>query len=135
MIVLDTSLLSSVLRRRKRGASEDAAAVRLRELIVADQPMLVPGIVYQEILSGVPTEDQFLSLDSDLRGFPLALATREHHSEAARITNVCRSKGVQVGTADAIVAATAILARGALFTLDEDFRRVAQHCSLSLYKL
>lgn len=137
MIVLDTSILSLAFRRRRRGPAreEEPVPVRaLRSLILEDAPLGVPGLVLQELLSGVHDRDQFRRLERLLAAFPLLLARRETHLEAARISNACRAAGVAASAADCLIAAHAQEMSGWLFTMDQDFVRMAAHCGLVLYR-
>ena len=76
MIVLDTSVLSAAFRRRRQSGAEARAVEALRRLLSADAPLAVPGIVLQELLAGVRTEEQFVRLRTLLEPFPLILAER-----------------------------------------------------------
>jgi predicted nucleic acid-binding protein len=131
VIVLDTSVLSLAFRRRKTDAEPPEAAA-LREFIVADAPLAVPGIVLQELLSGVRSQEQFRKLQRLMASFRVLLATETHHVQAARITNACRHKGIACSTVDALIAAITIDCGGRLFTSDGDFRHLAPHCGLKL---
>lgn len=135
MILLDTSVLSLVFRRRRGGAPESSEAARLRRLIAADAPLAIPGIVVQELLSGVRDDRQAARLQGLIEGFPWVLARREHHLLAARIASRCRRAGVAVSTPDCLIAATAIEEAADLLTLDVDFTRIAQHAELRLFPL
>ena len=134
MIVLDTSVLSLSFRRRPRraGKSEPPEATRLRRLIESDEPLAIPGLCFQELLSGVSDLAQFRRLRRLLEGFPLLLAREETHEAAARIHWECRSKGVQSSGTDCLIAAHAIEAGGSLFTADRDFERISRCCPLRL---
>ena len=132
MILVDTSILSLAFRRRVKKSPESPQVQILRRLVEQDQPVVVPGIVLQELLSGVRTENEYERLQDLMEGFPLMLATREHHLEAARIANTCRQKGVSISPVDCLIAAMAIQAKSQLFTVDEDFKRVALYCDLLL---
>lgn len=132
MIVLDTSVLSEVFRRRKPTEPEPAAVAAVRRMISEDWPLSVPGVVLQELLSGVRVREQFRRLESLTDGFPLLLASRREHVAAARISNTCRRTGVSVSTVDCLIAAQTIAAAGRLFTLDSDFERIAAHTDLKL---
>ncbi len=134
MILVDTSVWSLAFRRRKSGSAEPREAKTLRRLIEADEGIGVPGIVLQEILSGVREEARFEKLREAMAGFPLALATKCAHIEAARIANSCRRKGVAVSTIDCVIAAIAIEHNAQLFTTDKDFARIAEHCALSIFE-
>lgn len=132
MILLDTSILSVAFRRRRVAAAPPAEVSLLRHLIEVDAPLAIPGIVYQEVLSGVRDEQQSVRLERLLEGFPLVLATRVHHVQAARLANVCRRAGIAVSTPDCLIAATAAEEEAELFTLDEDFSRIARRWPLRL---
>ena len=134
MILVDTSVLSLAFRRRVKTGSEPSLVQSLRRLVEEDQPVTVPGIVLQELLSGVRTETEFERLQDLMEGFPLVLATREHHVGAARIANACRQAGITVSTVDCLIAAIAVERKSQLLTSDEDFKRMAPHCGLRLLK-
>ena len=133
MILLDTSVLSLAFRRRRGGEAESQVAATLRRLVAEDAPMGVPGIVLQELLSGVRTAQEFDRLKDLMEGFPAMMARREDHVTGARIANACARKGVPTSTVDCLIAALAISRRAALFTLDTDFARMAPHCGLTLF--
>jgi predicted nucleic acid-binding protein len=135
MIVLDTTALSEAFRRRPGAAPPSPAAVAIRRLIAVDAALAVPGIVMQELLSGVRTEAEFHKLREDLAGFSLILATRDHHLHAARIVNACARHGVSCSTVDALIAAITLAGQGELLTTDRDYAALAPHCGLRLYQL
>ena len=132
MIVLDTSVLSAAFRRRKPTEPEPAAVTAVRRMVSEDWPLSIPGVVLQELLSGVRLREQFRKLESLTAGFPLLLAARREHVLAARISNTCRRTGVSVSTVDCLIAAQTITAAGRLFTLDKDFEKIAAHTDLKL---
>ena len=135
MIVLDTSVLSLVFRRQTTLGDESAVAVVLRRMIVDDWPLAMPGIVLQELLSGVRTGKQFRSLLAHVEGFSVILADERHHIQAADITNTCRKAGVSCSTVDALIAALTIAEGDRLFTTDRDFQKIALHCGLQLFSV
>jgi predicted nucleic acid-binding protein len=134
LILIDTSVLSLAFRRRENPYPEPPHVKVLRDLIEKDAPIAIPGIVLQELLSGVRAETEFHRLQTLTEGFPLILATREHHVNAAKIANQCRSSGVSVSTVDCLIAAMAIKTNSQLLSTDEDFARMAFHCSLQLFR-
>jgi predicted nucleic acid-binding protein len=133
VIVVDTSVLSLAFRRP---TSRDLhpAALELKRLVLADEAIAIPGVVLQEILSGIRFERAFSDLLGNLEGFPLLLAKAADHVLAGRIRNRCVAAGIAASAVDALIAAQTISARGRLFTLDEDFAQIAPVCNLELYR-
>jgi predicted nucleic acid-binding protein len=107
----------------------------LEKLTREKQRVVVPGIVFQELLSGIKEPSQAEKIMEIMEGYPILLATQEHHIEAANISNVCRKAGVSAATIDCLIAAQCILDNGILLTLDVDFSQMARHCSLRLYPI
>jgi predicted nucleic acid-binding protein len=132
VIVVDTSVWSRAFRRSPKAPPREigSAAVVLEELIHKHGPVALPGIVLQELLSGVRTERQFNQLRADLALFPVLVADEDDHVEAARIMNSCAQAGISVASIDALIAATAIGAEGELLTCDSDFQRIASCTAL-----
>ena len=84
MILLDTSVLSVVLRRKAPGAEERRLGERLQALLNSGQRVSVPGIVVQEVLAGIRESRQFESIRGVLlRGYPVVAAAVGDHVLAA----------------------------------------------------
>ena len=133
MILLDTSVVSAVLRRRRRGALEADLAKRVAILLASDASVGLPGIVFQELLSGIAERSQHQRVLAAVReSFPLVLATEGDHLKAADLTNVTARAGVSLSTPDALIAAQALNRRAQLFTTDRDFERLAGLAGLRL---
>jgi len=99
--------------------------VALRKIVTEGQPLALPGIVLQELLSGVRSEAEFDRLREVLSPFDVVYAAEEHHIEAARVFTKCRARGVATTAPDALIAATTILEGGKLLTCDRDFAHIA----------
>lgn len=127
MIVVDTSVWSRALRRSSR-ATPDPAALLLVRLIEDHEQLGIPGIVYQELLSGVRDPEHFRRLQTALAPFEVLLAGQQDHLLAAGIANSCRARGVATSTPDALIAAMAASRAATLLTADRDFVRMAE-CS------
>jgi predicted nucleic acid-binding protein len=135
MILLDTSVLSRVFRRRRAGPEEKALQAVFDTLMSSDAPLGLPGVVLQEVLSGMPSEKQFRELRSKLLGaFTILTATVEDHLEAARLRNLCLGAGANVSGIDCLIAASAIAGEHELFTLDADFIAISRHSKLRLFR-
>lgn len=134
MIVLDTSAVSMIFRRAAPKQPLHPVVDEFRRLVETDEELLLPGVVYQELLSGVRTEQAFNALEEALSGFPILLADEATHRKAAQIRNACRSAGITAAAFDCLIAAhTNVLPSGALLTLDEDFNPISKVVKLNLH--
>jgi len=135
MILLDTSVLSRVFRRRRSGPDEKKLQSIFGELAAGEVPLALPGIALQEVLSGVRSERQFAELADKLQAsFEIVNAGTADHVEAARLKNRCLSRGLSVSGPDCLIAALAIRGEHRLFAVDDDFRSIAKHAPLDLFE-
>lgn len=135
MILFDTSVLSRVFRRRHPGPDERRLRAVFDELMASDDPLGLPGVVLQEILSGVRSHRQFGELSGRLlAAFTILPEGVSEHLEAARLKNVCLAKGLNASGVDCLIAACAITGNHELFAIDEDFEAIAKHAPLKLYR-
>jgi predicted nucleic acid-binding protein len=134
VILLDTSVVSAALRRRRRGEQEEETARRVAALLEGEEQIALPGVVLQEVLSGVVDRAQYQRLLDGIRNsFPVALATEGDHLKAADLTAAAAREGIALSTPDALIAAQALNHRARLFTTDGDFLRLASVTSLRLF--
>jgi predicted nucleic acid-binding protein len=135
VILFDTSVLSRVFRRKRPGTEERRLQAVFDGLMGGDVPLGLPGIVLQEVLSGIRSQRQFSDLSAKLlAGFAIVAEGASEHVEAARLKNVCLGKGLKVSGIDCLIAAVALVGGHDLFTVDEDFAAIAKHAPLKLYK-
>ncbi|MEW5982206.1 MAG: PIN domain nuclease [Acidobacteriota bacterium] len=135
MILFDTSVLSRVFRRKHPGPEERRLRAVFDELMASDDPLGLPGIVLQEVLSGVRSHRQFSDLSGKLlTAFAVLPEGVSEHVEAARVKNVCLAKGLNVSGVDCLIAAVAITGHHELFAVDDDFEAIAKHAPLKLYR-
>lgn len=133
MIVLDTSALSMVFRRTAADAPLHPVVSLFRALVTSDEELQVPGVVYQEILSGVKSAAACAVLEEALSGFPLLLADQSTHLSAARVKNQCRAAGIAAATLDCLICAHALQHGAELLTLDGDFEHMSPIVGLRLF--
>jgi predicted nucleic acid-binding protein len=135
VILFDTSVLSRVFRRRRPGPGERRLQTLFENLMASDAPLGLPGIVLQEVLSGMRSTRQFTDLrDKLVAGLTVIPASREDHVEAARLKNLCLGKGLNVSGIDCLIAATAVAGNHELFAVDGDFEAIAKHSPLRLFR-
>jgi predicted nucleic acid-binding protein len=135
VILLDTSILSRVFRRRRPGPQELQLHATFEALMQSDVALGLPGVVLQEVLSGLPSEKTFRDLRAKLLGaFAIVPASVEDHLEAARLKNLCIGKGANASGIDCLIAATAIAGGHELFTADADFQAIRRLSNLRLFE-
>ena len=130
-VVVDSSVFSLYLRRDR--TLDDPYLTTFLDLFDKDQIILL-GVVYQELLSGIRFDPQFDRLSKIMQGFPLVLATQEDHLLAARYFNNCRAHGIQGASFDYLICAMAVRCNYPILTLDDDFTHYAQHIPIQLYR-
>jgi predicted nucleic acid-binding protein len=95
-------------------------------MIEDDEPFALTGIVVAEVLQGLTrgsaSIEHYLAQWDMLepRGF-------ETYREAARIYRAGRGKGIALTTIDTLIAAIALEHGTSVFTLDQDFSRIARY--------
>ena len=133
-LVVDTSVWSLVLRRPLVDESNPFVRAFRRHLGSQDGIHLV-GNILQELLDGLRNRKDFDRLVRLLEPFPLIQLERETYIAAVELRQRCRSKGVQVGTIDCLIAAACILHGYPLLTADRDFVRIANYSDLVILQL
>lgn len=107
--VLDTSVASAVLRRRRKGERETALNERVAALLEGDRQVAIPGIVLQELLSGISERGQHERVLAAVReSFPVVMATEGDHLKGADLVTAAAGKGMALSTPDALIAAQAV---------------------------
>ena len=130
-LLVDTSVWSLMLRRdQPAGVPEVRTLVRALE---TGEPVVTTGLILQELLqgfSGPKARDQIVER---FAAFPLLVPDREDHIAAATLRNLCRKRGVQVGTIDALLAQLCVRHELTLLSTDEDFGHIARYCALRIW--
>jgi predicted nucleic acid-binding protein len=131
-VLVDTSVWSKVLRRKK--PAQDSKAYALLTTLLDELRVEMIGPIRQELLSGIPDRGQYDSLKGRLNAFiDIPLETKDFEL-AAEFSNICRSCGVQGSPVDFQICAIAARHGLAIFTDDKDFERYAQHLPITLFE-
>jgi predicted nucleic acid-binding protein len=113
-------------------SSPGRAGAELRRMIEEADPFALTGVVVAEVLQGLTRDsgriEQYLAQWEMLepRGF-------ETYREAAAIYRTARTKGIALTTIDTLIAAMALEHGASVFTLDQDFSRIARITHLELH--
>ena len=128
MILVDSSVWVDFF-----SPSPGRAGGELRRMIEESEPFALTGVVVAEVLQGLTRDagriEQYLRLWDMLE--PSGFAT---YRTAAAIYRTARGKGISLTTIDTLIAAIALEHRASMFTLDQDFSRIALITRLSLYR-
>ena len=102
-------------------------------MIEESEPFALTGVVVAEVLQGLTRDsariEQFLAQWDMIE--PGGFAT---YRTAAAIYRAARGKGMSLTTIDTLIAAVALEHRATVFTLDQDFFRIATISRLVLYR-
>lgn len=127
-ILVDTSVWIDYFSPRSGPAGDE-----LRRLIADAEPVALTGMIVTEVLQGLIRDpapiEHYLSQWELLE--PEGLAT---YVRAAEIFRLARSRGLTLSTVDILIASLALQHGANLFTLDQDFRRLAKVIPLQLYQ-
>ena len=130
-LFVDTNVWSLALRRD--GDPRKAEVDVLRRALSDGSTVVTTGLVLQELLQGIAGPKHRRQILERFAALPLVVPTRDDHVAAAELRNVCRRRGVQVGTIDALLAQLCIRHDLGMLTTDGDFAAMAAHVSLRLW--
>ncbi len=109
------------------------AGKELRRLIEQSEPVVLAGVVVTEVLQGLSRDAE--QIESFLLQWEV-LQPRgpETYVHAAAVYRLARSRGLTLTTVDVLIAALTLENGASLFTLDQDFTRLAKIAPLQLYQ-
>ncbi|HUO08033.1 MAG TPA: PIN domain-containing protein [Phycisphaerae bacterium] len=135
MILIDTSVWSLGLRRRRRDLNPvEVRAYYAWETLLNRGEASIIGPVRQEVLSGISSRPKFDALASRLALIDDLHLPRDAFIRAAEFYNICKSHGITPETVDMTICAAADLHGTPIFTTDPDFPQYAQHLPISLFR-
>lgn len=127
MILIDTSVWVDFF-----SSSPGRGGAELRRMIDEGEPFALTGIVVCEILQGITRDPG--SIEHYLGQWDIiGPGGFETYREAAWIYRAGRARGMALTTIDTLIAAIALEHGTSVFTLDQDFSRIARLTPLLLY--
>jgi len=106
----------------------------LRRMIEESEPFALTGVVVAEVLQGLTRDAR--RIEGFLTQWDLLEPSGfETYREAAAIFRTARARGVSLTTIDTLIAAIALEHGASVFTLDQDFSRIARMTGLGLYRV
>jgi predicted nucleic acid-binding protein len=131
-LFVDTSVWSLALRRDISVRSAEVGM--LIQALDSGETVLTTGLVLQELLQGFTGPKSRDRIVERFSALPLIAPDREDHIRAATLRNQCRRAGVQIGTIDALLAQLCVRHELIMLTADQDFRQIAKHSTLKIWK-
>lgn len=104
----------------------------LAQTLKDGEAVYTTGLVLQELLQGFSGPKAREQIIERFAALPLLVPDRVDHIQAAEVRNVCRRKGLQVGTIDALLAQLCMRYELRLLTTDRDFEQIAGLFPLNL---
>ncbi|CAG0967392.1 hypothetical protein PLCT2_01132 [Planctomycetaceae bacterium] len=134
-VLVDSTAWSLALRRSRAAlsAAQKRLVFTIQDLIVSGRACL-NGIVAQEVLSGIRSQEEFEQLRGYLRMMHLLPTGYEDHEEAARCFNRLRSQGISASHADSLICAASLRHGMEILTTDADFERYRRVLAVQLHE-
>lgn len=129
MVVIDTSVWIDYFNDNPTSQTKI-----LEEILNSDRIIVLPAIIYQEILQGIRSDQKFQTIKDLLDEFVfLPPLTKSTYLQAATIYRVCRKKGITIRKSiDCLIAATVIENGLSLLHNDSDFDKIAEVFELNI---
>lgn len=131
MVLADTSVLIDYLKGK-----DNTPVGKFQSILDSGMPYGINSFIYQELLQGVKTEQEFHRLKEylDTQRFYKLQDEQGSFAEAALIYLKCRKKGITIsGTIDCLIAQTAIENNLLLLHNDSDFEKIARVAELRFF--
>jgi predicted nucleic acid-binding protein len=131
MVLVDTSVLIDYLT-----GNENEKTIKFGEIINLNIPFGINLYIYQELLQGTKTEQDFYLLKRflDSQRFFYLKNGKDSYAKAARIYFDCRKKGLNVsGTIDCIIAQICIENDLYMLHNDRDFEMISRVVNIKFY--
>lgn len=122
-MIADSSAWIEMLR-----ATGSPVDLRLQQAIRTHETLLMPEVVYREVLQGAPNPQYFMHLQAQLDALPLFVPddAKDLARQAAMLYARCRWQGITIRSPnDCLIAVCAIEADELLLHADRDFVTLA----------
>jgi predicted nucleic acid-binding protein len=124
-ILADTSVWSLALRRKKTAqlSQQETRLTTFLAEAIHDGSIVMIGPIRQELLAGIKEEEQYRRLRVALETYRDEVMETRDYEEAARLYNLCRSRGIECGPFDILICAAAWLRGWRILTSDASMAR------------
>ena len=132
-LLVDTSVWSLAFRRDAEAQVPEVLA--LSNALLGTNQVFSTGLVLQELLQGFSGPKARDSIVERFAAFAFVEPDRQDYIDAAEVRNICRRRGVQIGTIDALLIQLARRYDITILTTDNDFRLAFLHIPFRLWAL
>jgi len=132
-LLVDASVWSLAFRRDAQAQVPEVLA--LRNALLGTNQVFSTGLVLQELLQGFSGPKARDSIVERFASFAFVEPDRQDYIDAAEARNICRRRGVQIGTIDALLIQLARRYDLAILTADNDFKLASSHIPFRLWAL
>ena len=131
-LLVDTSVWSLAFRRDVAQSAPEVHA--LRHALLGGDQVFTTGLILQELLQGFAGPKARAQLLERLAALAFLQPDREDHIEAAEVRNICRRRGAQIGTIDALLIQLCRRHEITLLSTDKDFEAASKHIEFGLWR-
>jgi len=131
-VLVDTTIWSLALRKKKKSQLELGLVNSLRELIDEGRAKII-GPIRQEVLSGISLPRDYQKLKENLSAYEDIQLEIQDYERGAEMFSLCRKNGIQGSHIDFLICAVAENHHLSIFTLDKDFSRYAEYLPILLF--
>ena len=129
MVLVDTSVFIDFFNAKK-----NQQVKWLIELLEESIPIVINGLIYQEVLQGIRVEKSYREIKGVLDDFYYIDTPESIYLDAANLFRKLQSKGVTIRkSVDLIIAQTAVHSNIPLLQNDRDFMNISLHTKLNIY--
>jgi predicted nucleic acid-binding protein len=130
-VIVDTCVWSPALRKP---VEKNPILTQQLENLINDFRVQMIGPIRQELLSGIPTSDQFDKLKKNLGAFADLPISTDDYERAAVFFNLCRKKRIQGSHTDFLICALSVNHKMLIFTTDKDFYHYKKIIPIELFE-
>ena len=132
MVLVDTPVWSLALRRKLDLSKHETVLTQtLYRLIQLGQIQLL-GSIRQEVLSGIREESVFRRIRDHLSDFPNVSLDEHDYEEAAKISNLCRARGLAGSAVDMLMCSVSLRHKWEILTTDRNFAQYGRVIRIQL---
>ena len=132
MVVVDTSVWVDYFKNK-----ENSKTKLLEKILSSNKQIVLPGIIYVEILQGIKTDKKFKEVKEILDDLIfLPMENKKTYLKSIEIYRICRKNGITIRkTIDCLIASVVLENNFEFLHNDKDFDSISKFFSLKIVKM